>query len=65
MSYRILNKLINEDWHTEGETCLSGGKMNFSGFYGKYEITVSAGCKKMRTTVDFKKDSSRDAVIEI
>ena len=65
LSYRILNKLINKDWHTEGETNLSGGKMSFAGFYGTYEITVSAGCKKISSTVDFKKDSSRDAVIEI
>ncbi len=39
-SYKVLDELINKEWHTFGKTSASNGKAEFCGFYGTYEITV-------------------------
>ena len=65
LSYKIIDKLINEDWHTEGKEHLSDGKMNFNGFYGEYEIIITANGIKKNVAANFKKNSSCEVIIEI
>lgn len=38
--YKVLDRLINEEWHTEGVFCVSNdtGRARFKGFKGKYDI---------------------------
>jgi GH35 family endo-1,4-beta-xylanase len=45
-AYDTLRKLIHEEWHTqaEGQTD-AAGRFAFTGFAGKYQITVTAGDK--------------------
>jgi len=39
--YTRLNNLINHEWHTEGEiTTNDNGEIEFSGFYGIYDINI-------------------------
>ena len=42
-SYRILKRLINEEWKTAFEKTIDGDHLEFCGFYGDYEITVEDG----------------------
>ena len=40
-AFKVLDKLINEEWHTEFETSSAeSGIIEFCGFYGDYEISV-------------------------
>lgn len=59
--YKILDKLINEEWHTKGKTKTEKGKCEFRGFYGKYDITVDYCGERKIITADFSKQS--DGVI--
>ena len=40
-SYRVLDRLINKEWHTEIEKEAVEGSLWFKGFYGDYEIKAS------------------------
>lgn len=39
-AYKILDKLINQEWNTSFEKLVVGQEISFRGFYGEYEITV-------------------------
>ena len=42
-AYTVLKKLIKEDWWTQtGLTTDAGGKATFRGFYGEYDLTITA-----------------------
>lgn len=45
-SYRVIDKLINEEWNTSFEAS-ANGELRFSGFYGEY--AVEAICNGKRT----------------
>lgn len=49
-AYRMLDRLINHDWHTSLDGTVKDGKVDFRGFYGKYEIT--AGDKKFEISFE-------------
>lgn len=48
-AYKALDKLINHDWHTQGETKLLNGRAEVRGFFGSYDVTVE--CDGVRKTV--------------
>ncbi len=60
-AYKVLNRLINEEWTSIGQAEIVEGKAEFSGFYGEYEIDIDG--KKF--TVDFRKNSNRTIAIEV
>ena len=64
-AYKVLDKLINEEWHTEGKSETKNGKCNFRGFYGIYDITVTNGGKSETFTADFSKNSENNIVFNI
>lgn len=64
-SYKVLDKLINEEWHTEGKTETANGKCGFRGFYGLYDITVNFGGKTKTLTADFSKKSDNSIAFDI
>lgn len=39
-AYKVLDRLINQEWRTIFEKTVEGNKISFRGFYGEYEITV-------------------------
>lgn len=39
-AYKVLDRLINEEWKTSFEKCVDTQELSFRGFYGEYEITV-------------------------
>ena len=60
-AYKVLDRLINKEWTTLGETYIKDGKIEFRGFYGEYEIEIDG--KKF--TLDFRKNSDRKIAIEV
>ena len=39
-AYKVLDRLINQEWRTIFEKTVEGNEISFRGFYGEYEITV-------------------------
>jgi GH35 family endo-1,4-beta-xylanase len=39
-AYKVIDKLINEDWNTSFVKSISSNELSFRGFYGDYEITI-------------------------
>jgi GH35 family endo-1,4-beta-xylanase len=39
-AYKVLDRLINQEWKTAFEKTVEGNETSFRGFYGEYEITV-------------------------
>jgi hypothetical protein len=55
-AYRVMDDLINREWHTEfSRNCTS--ELRFSGFYGNYEITVTANGHTSTHTVRLYRDT--------
>ena len=40
-AYSEIDRLINEEWHTEFDT-VANGELRFSGFYGDYEVELTS-----------------------
>ena len=39
-AYKVLDRLINQEWNTSFEKSIEGQELSFRGFYGEYEVTV-------------------------
>ena len=52
-SYRVLDRLINKEWHTEGSSVITDRVFEFEGFYGTYEIEVEMNGKVHKEDVFF------------
>ena len=51
-AYKVLRKLIKEEWHTSLVKPAVNGRLTFRGFHGYYKLTVHAGEKTF--TLDYK-----------
>ncbi len=56
--YKVLDRLINKEWKTIGTAKAENGEIAFRGFYGSYEIEVTADNKTEKYTVDFLKNKN-------
>ena len=55
-AYFAIRNLFEKKWHTQEELCAGeNGKAQFKGFYGTYEVEVTAGEKTVRKQVELKK----------
>ncbi len=61
--YRVLDRLINEEWTTSGTASAKSGRADFRGFYGKYEITVKKDGISKTYSADLLKNKSSEAVL--
>ena len=64
-AYKVIDRLINHEWHTEGEARLQNGEADFRGFYGTYDITVTVGDVVTTVTAEFLKDGENCVEIMI
>lgn len=64
-SYRVLDHLINEEWHTEGTCVTNNGSLEFKGFYGTYEIEIQANGTTQKKIISFGKKDSRTFKIDL
>ena len=57
-AYQKIIELIRERWHTDAEATTSeNGVANFRGFFGKYEIEITANGKVWTEEIDLSKKS--------
>lgn len=54
--YKMLKKLVNEQWHTETAVKAVDGTAKFRGFYGDYDLTVFAGGKQIPAKITLSKE---------
>ncbi len=62
-AYKILNRLINHDWHTETVVKAVNGEARFRGFAGDYQMRVFADGREI--PVDFTLASEGDNTITV
>ncbi len=63
-AFKMLKKLIREEWHTSETVKAVDGAADFRGFYGDYKLTVRAGDRVI--PVDYKlTKNGEDFVIEL
>lgn len=60
-AYKVLDRLINHEWTTNGKADLLDGNASFRGFYGEYEITVDG----KQYTANFNKNANTEIIIEV
>ena len=57
LSFRVRERLIREEWHTEKTfQYTDGGDNVFHGFYGDYEIEIRTDAGTFRQTFRFTRD---------
>jgi endo-1,4-beta-xylanase len=62
-AYKMLKKLVNEEWHTSTVVKANGASATFRGFYGDYKLTVHAGGKSI--PVDYRLSKNAMNKVEI
>lgn len=63
-AYKVLDRLINHEWTTSGDGVTMGGKLDFRGFYGSYEITVEDGENTKTFNADLLKNCETEIILE-
>ncbi len=65
-AYLRIKELVNERWHTETVAVTDGdGRASFRGFYGQYEIEITANGKTVTRTVDLSSKSENNFSVVI
>lgn len=61
-----MKKLFDEEWHTEASlTANDGGRARFKGFYGQYDVEVSADGKSAAKTIHLEKTVDTNPVFTV
>lgn len=64
-AYRVLDRLINHEWHTEGSAAAQNGQIAFDGFYGIYEVTVTGGDFKKTVQVLLNRENAGSQIVAL
>jgi len=64
-AYKMLKKLINEEWHTSTTFAAKEGNAKFKGFCGDYKITVTADGKTYEKDLLLSKKANSVYTIEL
>ena len=65
-AYFALRDLIQKEWHTETETFTNeNGKIDFRGFYGKYDVVIEHDGKAMQKELNLSAKGKRDFTFEL
>ena len=65
-AFHKIRELIKERWHTEESLSANEkGEASFRGFYGKYEVTVTADGKTQTVEIDLSKGKNSEFIITL
>ena len=65
-AYYTIKRLFQKEWHTE--ECVTpdeNGRAQFKGFYGKYDVEITACGKTVKKEIDFCKNSKKEFELKI
>ena len=63
--YYTLNRLINEEWHTEEYISQMPGTLTFEGFFGRYDVEVEMNGEIIHKELHLSKYGPREFTIEL
>lgn len=64
-AYKMLKKLVNEEWHTSATVKANGDQISFRGFYGDYKLTVHADGKAIPVNYKLSRHAKNAQIIEL
>ncbi len=64
-AYRVLDRLINHDWHTSLTAPAVNGEVAFRGFHGDYRVTVKCGADTKEATFTLSPDQENIFTIQL
>lgn len=64
-AFAALDELINKTWRTNLDTVAENGALEMKGFYGTYEVEVTANGKTAIQTVHLEKDANNQFTITL
>ena len=65
-SYYTIKNLIKNKWHTEADIVTNDdGKTSFKGFYGNYDVEITANGKTINKTINLSSKETRSFIFEI
>ncbi len=64
-AYRVLNRLINHDWHTSLTAPVVNGEASFRGFHGDYRLRVKTADKTVEATFTLTEGGENTITITI
>ena len=64
-NYKILDRLINDEWRTNLQTKTAAGNAAFRGFYGIYEVEVSVNGKRVKAKFELKKNDKNEWILHV
>jgi len=64
-NYKMLDRLINDEWRTNLQTNTVADSAKFRGFYGIYEVEVLAGGKRVKAKFELKKNDKNEWILHV
>ncbi len=64
-NYQTLDRLINDEWRTKLQVNTAAGSTGFRGFYGVYEVEVSAGGKRLKSKFELKENGKNEWLLHV
>ncbi len=59
-AYYALQNLIHKEWHTEEDTEIINGAVSFKGFYGDYDLEITANGKVYNKEISLSKKGGKE-----
>ena len=64
-NYKILDRLINDEWRTNLQLKTAAGIARFRGFYGVYEVEISVNGKRAKAKFELRKNDKNEWILHI
>jgi len=64
-AFKVIRELFDQEWRTNLELHTASGDLSFRGFYGSYDIEVTAAGKRVNKTIHLNKHKYNNFTINI
>ena len=64
-SYKVIRDLFGKEWRTKLKLHTDSGSLSFKGFYGEYDLEITAKGKRIRKTIHLSKEQSNHFTIKL
>ena len=64
-AYRVIRELFEKEWRTNLSMHTGSGALSFKGFYGEYDLEITAGGKQFRRKIHLSKERNNHFTITL
>ena len=64
-SYQVIRDLFEKEWRTNLKLHTDSGALSFKGFYGQYDLEITANGKPTRKTIHLSKEQNNHFIIKL